>query len=212
MRTDFQHFTALWKHLRAIGDGSPVHQALVARYAEPQRAYHTLQHLGECLREFDLAKTKGRMSNADAVEMALWMHDAVYNPKANDNEERSAVLAHELLNASSVDATFISEVERLILATKTHLSQATDDSGWMVDIDLAILGQPPARFREYEDQIWQEYSWVPRSIYKQKRAEVLECFLNRDRLFVTEYFHDRYEAPARENLAHITATLRHDSL
>ena len=143
------------------------------------------------------------MKNPDAIEMALWLHDAVYDPKAADNEEQSAALAGELHLPADVEA----EVRRLVLVTKTHDASPDDDSAWMVDIDLAILGQPQPRFHEYEKQIWQEYSWGPRPGYEDKRAEVLLRFLDRNRLYVTSFFNDRLENQARTNLRQALAQL-----
>ncbi len=147
-------FHELWQRLGARGDPAPIHTRLIAAWSEPQRSYHTVQHLEECLALFEEARTAGGMKNPDAIEMALWLHDAVYDPKAPDNEEQSAALAGELHLPASVEA----EIRRLVLGTKTHAATADDDSAWMVDIDLAILGQPEARFREYEEQIAREYA------------------------------------------------------
>ncbi len=208
MRTSLDHFASLWQRLGAKGDSSSVHARLVAAWSEPARAYHGVQHLEECLGLLDQARAADGMKNPDAVEMALWMHDAVYDPKAADNEERSAVLAHSLLNDAGVSASIVAEVERLVLVTKTHLASLDDDSAWMVDIDLAILGSSKTRFSEYETQIRQEYAWVPRALYVEKRAEVLQRFLHRERLFLTSFFHDRFEAAARENLARAIAELQ----
>jgi predicted metal-dependent HD superfamily phosphohydrolase len=99
-------------------------------------------------------------------------------------------------------------VTRLILATK-HTEAATDpDTALIVDIDLSILGRHEARFHEHEDQIRREYAWVPRDVYAAKRTEILQHFLNRERLFTTGWFFERYEAQARRNLAEAIATLR----
>lgn len=173
------------------------HERLLQCYAEPQRHYHTAQHLRECLDEFDGARSLA--SHAPAVELAIWFHDAVYDPRAQDNEERSAALAEECLCSVGASEETRQWVADLILATKHHLA-ATTDQALLIDVDLAILGQPPDRYGEYEAQIQREYAWVPTDVFAGKRAEVLQRFLDRPRVYATESFFDRYEARARENL------------
>jgi predicted metal-dependent HD superfamily phosphohydrolase len=41
-----------WQGLAAQGDGASLRDALYQAYAEPQRHYHTQQHLRECLALF----------------------------------------------------------------------------------------------------------------------------------------------------------------
>ena len=136
-----------------------------------------------------------------ACEWALWFHDAVYDPKASDNEEKSAALAQQCLRDQAIGGPLADEVTRLILATK-HTEATTDpDAALVVDIDLSILGRDEARFCEYEEQIRREYAWVPWDVYAARRAELLQRFLERERLFRTDWFFERYEAQARRNLA-----------
>ena len=71
----------------------------------------------------------------------------------------------------------------------------------LVDIDLAILGVSPARFAEYDAQVAAEYAWVPRLVYRFKRKQVLQSFLQRDAIYATPHFHQLLEAQARRNLS-----------
>jgi predicted metal-dependent HD superfamily phosphohydrolase len=162
---------------------------LKARYAEPHRKYHTLEHIEHCLAEFDPRQAR----EPEAVELAIWFHDAVYDTKAHDNEEKSA----ELLLSLIPEATRAAE---LVLVTKHHRA-STPDEALLVDIDLAILGQPEERFDRYERQIREEYAWVPEPIFRQKRGEILEGFLARPFIYQTEPFRAKYEAAARANLS-----------
>jgi predicted metal-dependent HD superfamily phosphohydrolase len=75
-------------------------------------------------------------------------------------------------------------------------------------VDLSILGQDGKRFSEYERQIRQEYSWVPEAVFAAKRAEVLERFLARQWIFATEWFREKYEEQARQNLKGSISRLR----
>jgi predicted metal-dependent HD superfamily phosphohydrolase len=166
---------------------------------EPQRHYHTLQHLSECLAEF--AAVRPLAQNPAAIEIALWFHDAVYYPHASDNEEHSASLATTCLTDAAVSGAFIATVRELILATRHQHGGQMGDPALLADIDLAILGQPSARFWQYENDIRREYAWVPSHLYAEKRGEFLAAFLNRPTLYATDFFRAKYEHRARSNLA-----------
>ena len=187
----------LWQAAGASGDGGPWYERLTQAYAEPQRHYHNQQHIAECLAEFDGARPHAHQPAA--VELALWFHDAVYDPKAGDNEEQSAALAKNCVEAAGL-STLASTVSELVMATKTHSTEAGPDAALVVDIDLSILGQSEARFAEYESQIRKEYGWVPQLIFNSKRKEILQRFLGREHIYTTEYFANRYEEAARRNL------------
>jgi len=174
------------------------YERLARAYDEPQRHYHNQQHIAECLWEFDQARSLARQPIT--VELALWFHDAVYDPKAGDNEEQSAALAKSCLREGGVSEALVETVSKLIMVTKHHEVNAYADAGLMVDIDLSILGREAKRFFQYEAQIRAEYAWVPEAVFAAKRAEILQGFLGRHRIYVTEWFHKKYERQARENL------------
>lgn len=197
MRTRLEHWQDLWQRLGLPGEGAGWHEKLMAAYVEPQRAYHTQQHLEECLMEFDAVKATGGIARPDVLEMALWFHDAVYETQAHDNEELSAAMAVEALGGHAA----AEEVRRLILLTKNHRPEDGTDDDWMIDIDLSVFGRPPERVLEYERQIRQEYAWVPAGVYREKQGEILAAFFNRPRIYLTDWFHARYDRAARENLA-----------
>ena len=196
----------LWQSAGA-GESAPGwYERLADAYAEPQRHYHNQQHIAECLAEFDQARSWARQPAA--VEFALWFHDAVYDPKAGDNEEKSAALARGCLAEGNAARLFTETVVKLVLATKNHPGHSDADTDLIVDVDLSILGRDEKRFVEYETQIRQEYSWVPASIFAPKRIEILERFLARERIFSTNWFRDKYEVQARRNLATSISCLR----
>lgn len=169
----------------------------VARYAEPHRAYHDLTHILECLGH--ASAVRPLLRDVGSVELAIWFHDVIYDPRAGDNEERSASFAKTAIGGAASMAV-LETVQRLILATK-HPSRPTEhDAQYVVDIDLAILGAPPERYDEYESAIRREYGWVPRPIYRRKRRQVLQSFLDLDGIYLTPHFKARLEAQARTNL------------
>jgi predicted metal-dependent HD superfamily phosphohydrolase len=187
--------------LGRAGDAERTAAELVARYREPHRAYHNLDHIADCLEKLDLARPMLRKDEADAVELALWWHDAVYDAKAGDNEERSAALFRDTANSHRLAAPLAEKVERLILLTKTHAPGPHPAEQAMIDVDLSILGAPPSRFAAYDEGIRREYAHVPEDIWRERRARVLAGFLARPRLFATALFHERFDARARENLS-----------
>jgi len=203
MRTSIDHWFPLWERLEGSGGATAWHARLLAAYTESQRAYHSLQHLDECLRVFDEAKASGLIQRPDLIEMALWFHDAVYDTKSSENEALSARMVVEALG----DTETAREVARLILLTKSHQPGDGPDDAWIIDIDIAIFAQTPERVMEYERQIREEYAWVPDAVYREKRAEILIGFLNRERLYLTAWAGDRFERRARENLRGLIAGL-----
>jgi predicted metal-dependent HD superfamily phosphohydrolase len=202
---DQGRWTRLWRQLGAKGNGLSVFDMLMQAYAEPARAYHTADHIRDCLAQFDL--TRDIAQRADEVEAAIWFHDAVYLPAGSDNENRSAELAWTALAESGVSPEVSDHIAGLVLATR-HLSIPSEpDAALLCDIDLSILGRAPDVFDEFERRIRLEYAWVPEPVYRHGRTEILEGFLRRRSIYQTSYFRERYEAPARANLERILKEL-----
>lgn len=171
---------------------------LLDAYAQPQRHYHTGQHLQECL---TIAIEHVHCAQAlPEVLMALWFHDAVYNVHASDNEQQSADWAARALTQAQVATASIARVYAHILATCHSAAPEAGDQSLVVDIDLAILGAGAARFDAYQGQVRQEYAWVPGFLFKRKRKEILRGFLQRDAIYRTPVLHARLESQARDNL------------
>ncbi|MEY8688494.1 MAG: N-methyl-D-aspartate receptor NMDAR2C subunit [Leptothrix sp. (in: b-proteobacteria)] len=186
-----------WNHL-GLSAPPGLREQLLAAYGEPHRHYHGLQHLEECIARLDesihLAARPGE------VEMALWFHDAIYDLQGKDNERRSADWACRELAACGAAEPVIRRIDNLIMATCHAAVPLDPDQQLLVDIDLAILGAPPARFAEYNRQIMAEYAWVPDALYRSKRREVLHGFLSRPFIYSTGHFRARLERQARANL------------
>lgn len=183
-----------------LAEHDDVFQALISAYSEPKRAYHNLQHLNECLEKLERSKHYVEPVNADLIELALWFHDAIYALKAKDNEQRSADWACTFLSKAGASSKTSTTVHALIMATLHQETPSHLDAQLLVDIDLAILGETSQRFNQYEQQVRQEYSWVPWFLYKQKRKQVLKHFLNKANIYTTPIFRQKYEDKARANL------------
>ena len=195
-----------WQMLAGQGEGIALRDELLAAWSEPQRRYHTLRHLGDCLALFEQASDLA--DHPAEVEIALWFHDAVYDLKARDNEARSAAWADQALAVAGIGAEVRERVHTLIMATCHDALPSSDDARLLVDIDLSILGAEPERFDEYEVQVRQEYAWVPGFVFRRKRREILQGFLARPRIYSTDFFFQRFEAQARSNLQRSVARLK----
>lgn len=174
-------------------------EQLVRAYEEPQRHYHSLQHLCECLAHFEQARHLAQQPGEVAI--ALWFHDAIYDVRGKSNERQSADWAIRVLASCQASQATLARVERLIMVTRHDATPSEPDEQLLVDIDLAILGATPERFAEYDAQVRAEYAWVPGFVYRMKRRSVLKAFLGRPCIYSTEHFNVRYEAQARSNLA-----------
>lgn len=172
---------------------------LVEAYSNSDRYYHTLKHIYHVLKTIDNLQAYTR--NLANVQFAAWFHDVVYDTKAQNNEERSADYACELLSNLGIPPSNITAVACLIINTKNHQAAADDfDSQVLLDADLAILAANPVQYREYANSIRQEYAWVSEAEYIVGRAHVLERFLQRQRIYFTTLMFEVGEKPARCNL------------
>ena len=196
---DCKRLVALWSQIGARSDPGKALHEVFDYYKEPHRFYHNLNHILKMLHEFDRARSL--CVHPNEVEFAIWFHDAIYDPKAKDNEELSAELAVATLREAHVGAPFRERVRALILATKHTAAPVGPDASVLVDADLSILGKPAAEFDAYEATIRKEYAWVSDDAFRSGRAAVLRQFLGRPRIYSTELFFGLYENAARANIA-----------
>lgn len=178
---------------------------LLARWSESHRRHHTVTHLHEMLDAIGELADAGLLFDREAVELAAWFHDAIYEIGRDDNEERSAELARELLTSSPLR----DEVARLVLVTKTHTVSDDDiNAAVLCDADLSVLGSAPLRYRTYADAVRDEYADIPDDVFKPARAQVLTALLEGP-LFHTAPGRSRWEALARRNVTdEISALIR----
>jgi predicted metal-dependent HD superfamily phosphohydrolase len=186
-------------------------ETVKARYAEPQRAYHNWSHIEAMLRWMQSGEFT--IDDTNATYCAVIFHDAIYDPTAKDNEERSAILAEAAL-APYVDAQSLALTVAMIRATANHRMvedvgmACASDLAHFLDMDLSILGSDWSIFETYERNIRAEYSCYPDALFWPGRCAVLESFLNRDRLYFSDWGMNRFETKARRNLAQAIALAR----
>jgi predicted metal-dependent HD superfamily phosphohydrolase len=206
MRSRWLRFVETMKDsgIRVGADTQKTFEKLDRRYSEEHRYYHNWTHISTCLDELEAAG--GLVRHPIPLEMAIWFHDAVYDPGAPDNEELSAEAAREAGEQMNIPPSTIRKVEELILATRypnredASRASCAQDRALIRDIDLSILGRPPEVFDRYEEAISREYGFLPERERRQRRIVVLSKFLALPRIYETGRFRKQYEQQARRNL------------
>ncbi|MER7664642.1 hypothetical protein [Streptomyces sp. NPDC096193] len=182
-----------------VPDPLPYAENLLARWAEPQRRYHTTAHLTAVLDHIDTLAEHA--ADPDLVRLAAWFHDAVYFPDRSENEERSARLAERALPEAGLSPEATAEVARLVRLTIMHAPDDSDANGAVLcDADLAILASGPEPYAAYAAAVREEYGFVPEDAFRTGRAAVLRQLLELPRLFHTPYGERVWEPAARRNL------------
>ena len=202
-------WTAAWS---SLGRPAPtgLQAELMAAWSEPQRHYHDQRHLRECLALW--TRWREHSQRDGEVALALWFHDAIYDPQApvsGSNELNSAAWAARALVRAGADSDTAQRVHDLVMATQHGVTKemapaalgVSLDAQRLVDIDLSILGSPAERFERYDQDVRKEYAWVPGFRYQEARAQVLQSLLDRPRLYHGEHAVALLEAQARINLA-----------
>lgn len=192
-----------FSNLLAVRDGAAKGDALVNAYAGPARRYHGLAHIAFLLGEID--RHAALIKNIAVLQGAAWYHDAVYDPLARDNEERSAAWARRDLEGLSCAEPIATLIEK----TKSHhAGDATPDEALFLDMDFAILGAPMEIYAAYATAIREEYAAVPDNRFRAGRASFLGGVLAQPRMFRTDLYEAERGARARENLVWEIGRLR----
>jgi predicted metal-dependent HD superfamily phosphohydrolase len=180
-------------------------ELLVTHYGEPHRAYHNATHIAELLEWFDRIADNGDWQRPRDIYDAILFHDVIYDPRASDNEAKSAALARTH-GASDFACTLIELTARHgklthhdLVGRNTGLASPRD-AQYFLDADLAILGAPPARFDAYDAAIRTEYAHVPDDAFRAGRGAFLRNLHAKPRLYFSQLFHDNLDHLARANL------------
>ena len=205
MRADnpggIHRFQALWRRCLIEGandDSAGIYRQLVDAYREPQRHYHTLGHIEQCLDMFDACRQLAQ--DADSLELAVWFHDVIFEPDRPDNERRSADFYLQLSHGVHDDERR-GLVERLIMATLHDGSTLDDpDAVYMVDIDLSSFGLSWENFFEDSRNLRRESPQLGDAEYYRRKKNFQTCLLDKERFYLSDFFADRLERQARANL------------
>jgi len=183
---DQQLINSLWKEIET-------------KYSEKGRHYHNLLHLENMFNELEMVKSN--ISDFTALSFSVFYHDIIYDATSKTNEEKSAAKAEKRLAEFHINQDKISLISAQILATKSHQRSDYEDTNYLLDADLSVLGKDFTTYLEYTQNIRKEYSIYPDFLYKPGRKKVLRHFLELESIFKTDYFKQKYEAQAKENIA-----------
>ncbi|UZT97518.1 hypothetical protein ODZ84_20435 [Chryseobacterium fluminis] len=168
------------------------------RYTEKSRHYHNFAHLESMFAELD--SVTARVEDMNSLSFSVFYHDVIYDASSKNNEEKSATFAVSQLAKINISSGAADKITRQIMATKSHQQSDDPDTNYLLDADLSILGKDPETYFEYTRKIRKEYSVYPDLLYKPGRKRVLKHFLDLEYIFKTEYFREKYELQARENI------------
>jgi predicted metal-dependent HD superfamily phosphohydrolase len=174
-------------------------------YSGRKRHYHNLTHLENLITE--LNEVQSSTKNWDAVLFTVFYHDVIYKAHRSDNEEESARLATKHLQMLDCDNELIEQVNKLILATKSHKLSDDEDVNLFTDADLSILGKEWDTYKTYSSNVRKKYAIYPDLLYKPGRKKALQHFLAMERIFKTDHFYSKYETSARKNMEQEVSTL-----
>ena len=106
------------------------------------------------------------------------------------------------LKPLNFDEKTLKTIQNLIISTKKHelILTENNDNSYLLDIDLSILGSNWNTYETYIKNIRKEDGMFPDFIYKKGRKKVLLHFLERKTLYFTEFYQNKFEQQARENL------------
>lgn len=179
-------------------DAIAVGERLLASWSQPHRRYHCVAHLLDVLAAVD--ELASYADDTDAVRLAAWYHDSVYDGRPDD-EERSARRAETELSHLGVRAALVDEVARLVRLTVTHDPAAGDHNGEVLsDADLSALAVRPDAYRRNTEAIRLEYAHIDGAVFTKGRLQVLAALLEAPAVFRTEAGRQRWEAAARQNM------------
>ncbi len=150
---------------------------VAAHWHERQRCWHGPEHVLAMLRDIATLDVSGE--DRDTLRLAAVYHDAIYNPRAADNEEQSAALLTR--HAADPDAPAVRRALELIADSKWTRLPGTPLGQSFFRLDTFQLSDdcPLAERLAYERAIFREYQWVPWCDYRIKRAEFLRGWAER---------------------------------
>lgn len=195
--------TAHWTPLAGrLGLSDAMLADLIAAYGEPHRRYHTLVHIVEMLDCH--AQSRHLAANPDAIDLAIWFHDCIYDAKFEFGE-------NERLSAEHLGKVYTGEcsaaAQAMIRHSAGHAASDDPDVQLFCDLDLYRLGVPFKAFDQHGRDVREEYSWIEDDVWTTKRNAFFQGLLDRPVIYQTEYWRDRLEDQARENLSRTIRSL-----
>lgn len=198
---DEEFVSAAWKKI--AGDDKVSQkwlEKILHDYSQTHRHYHNLSHIVELLKQADELMNNSNFNSIHKaiIKYSIFFHDIVYNPQNRDNEKLSAELFMEFAQELNLTQVIFEGVYESIIATANHSEKPKFEiTEYFLDLDLSILGAEPSKFESYEDQIRQEYNFVPEEIFNIERSKIMQKLVNP---YKTEYGKQKYGSQALFNL------------
>lgn len=197
LKAEWERLTSLFSDNIALTD--QLWAEIQVSYGEKHRHYHNLEHL--CYMFSKAFEFKDHLMDFDTLSFSIFYHDLIYNVKRSDNEEKSAIAATDRMTRLGVPIAQIAKSKQQIIDTKAHQNESDNDTRYLLDFDLAILGENTDTYLNYTKKIRKEYGLYPNFLYKPGRRKVLKHFLQMKHIFKTQPFIDVYEEQARRNIS-----------
>lgn len=197
-------FVALWAHSARldIARTNSVWAEIEQRHGEFHRHYHTLAHIAHCLTQIDTLDPT--TPHRDAIELAIWFHDVIFEIGAKDNEDRSRLFFREQ-STGLLPESLISRVSGLIMATRHSALEDDPTARYVVDVDLSSFGLHWEAFLQNSMALRMEEVLVEDEAYYTAKRNFMEGLLARSRMFQTDHFYQTHESTARANIARYLA-------
>lgn len=197
-----QRFENLWQRAQAAKSGRFSNEPnpfkdIAALLSEPHRFYHGWCHLLDCLAQLDPIREK--LEHPDAVELSLWFHDSIYDPRRRDNEQQSASWFRDLATGK-LPCPLVETISDYIVLTQHRSEPADRDGAFVVDIDLSSLGADWHRFERDSMNLRKESTHLSNQDYNRGKRQFFEGLLQRPRIYFTRTFSDLYDSCARSNI------------
>ncbi|MEH6473329.1 MAG: hypothetical protein V7752_19015 [Halopseudomonas sp.] len=197
---DRNRFCQLWMrnlNPNVTVNAEPVFDLLAANYSHSLRSYHDGQHIEDCLAWLD--GYRGQVEDPDAIELAIWFHDACYSPDPVGHEQRGADLLRQLAG-NKMDAQRLDKVCSMILHTTHQQAPLDPEQALVLDIDLASFARPwPAYLRDTA-RCRAEMRQLPDVEYCACQLGFLRQLLGREQIYYHPRFNADHEADARSNI------------
>jgi predicted metal-dependent HD superfamily phosphohydrolase len=170
---------------------------LIDLLSQENRYYHNLEHVLHLLNLID-GQNLSR-ENRICLILTAFYHDAVYSATSKNNELESAKLLLKDFGGLETQNFLVTAAARIIFDTQFH--ESNDPlSQLFFDMDLSILGTDEVSYEIYTKQIRQEYSAIPKLLYRKGRKEFIKYTIEKKSIYQTKQFINEFENQAIENL------------
>jgi predicted metal-dependent HD superfamily phosphohydrolase len=172
---------------------------LPLRWNEKHRYYHNTFHLVQIIHDIETNMWFRELGALEkrALLLAAFFHDAVYDPKKDNNEEQSCRLFK--LSYKGNDPKMVDTVCRLIMVTKYRKRPTEKLEKIIWDADNAGFKKGFDHLMRTEKLIQKEYSYLPKEKFREGKIKFLETCLglfgdkaDKDLQKLIEYYRDKF--------------------